>query len=103
MECSDADLVALSPTAAAMRSLSCTSVTPDGCSPACVIACADDGLVAEALQDTFVALWRGGDVPGHRRPWRPGCGAIAIRRLIGLLRKRHPEPVAYDERDQPVT
>ena len=42
--------------------------------------CADDGIVAEALQDTFVAVWRGGLVVstargeagglavGHRHP-----------------------------------
>ena len=56
--------------------------------------CADDGLAAEALQDTFVAVWRG--AAGYR-----GSGevagwlwAISIRRLIALLRKRRPEPVA---------
>lgn len=60
--------------------------------------CADDGLVAEALQDTFVAVWRtsgsyrgSGEVGG----W---LWAIAIRRLIGLLRKRRPEPVDVTER-----
>ncbi|MCU0260258.1 MAG: sigma-70 family RNA polymerase sigma factor [Ilumatobacteraceae bacterium] len=61
--------------------------------------CADDGLVAEALQDTFVGVWRGagsyrgtGEVAG----WLWG---ICIRRLIGLLRKRRPDPVDADERD----
>jgi len=56
--------------------------------------CADDGIAAEALQDTFVAVWRvagsyrgSGEVGG----WLWG---ICIRRLIGLLRKRRPEPVA---------
>ncbi len=56
--------------------------------------CADEGLAAEALQDTFVAVWRGAS--GYR-----GSGevagwlwAISIRRLIALLRKRRPEPVA---------
>ena len=54
--------------------------------------CADDGLAAEALQDTFVAVWRG--AAGYR-----GSGevagwlwAISIRRLIALLhadRHRH--------------
>jgi RNA polymerase sigma-70 factor, ECF subfamily len=55
--------------------------------------CADDGLVAEALQDTFVAVWRGargysgtGEVAG----WLWG---IAIRRLVGSLRKRNPQPI----------
>ena len=55
--------------------------------------CADDGLVAEALQDTFVALWRGAG--GYQGTGEVGgwLWAIAIRRLIGLLRKRHPEPM----------
>jgi RNA polymerase sigma-70 factor, ECF subfamily len=64
---------------------------------------ADDGLVAEALQDTFVAVWRGasgyagtGEVAG----W---IWAIAIRRLIGLLRKRRPEPVPAAERGDLLT
>ena len=55
--------------------------------------CADEGLVAEALQDTFVAAWRGADRyagTGQVAAWLWG---IAIRRLIGLLRKRRPVPV----------
>ena len=55
--------------------------------------CADDGIVAEALQDTFVAVWRGArgyDGRGAVGGWLWG---IAIRRLIGLLRKRRPVPV----------
>jgi RNA polymerase sigma-70 factor, ECF subfamily len=65
--------------------------------------CADDGLVAEALQDTFVGVWRGassyrgsGEVAG----WMWGIG---IRRLIGLLRKRRPDPVEVDDRDVELT
>jgi RNA polymerase sigma-70 factor (ECF subfamily) len=61
--------------------------------------CADGGLVAEALQDTFVAVWRGakgyagsGEVAAWM--WR-----IAIRRLIGLLRKRRPVPVERTDAD----
>ena len=57
----------------------------------------DDDLVAEALQDTFVAVWRSaaqfrgeGDVGA----WLWG---IAIRQLITRLR-RHPSPVPA-ERD----
>ncbi|HUF98479.1 MAG TPA: RNA polymerase sigma factor [Ilumatobacter sp.] len=56
--------------------------------------CADDGIVAEALQDSFVAVWRGArsyDGRGAVGAWMWG---IAIRRLIGLLRKRRPQPVA---------
>ena len=62
--------------------------------------CADDGLVAEALQDTFVAVWHGADGfhgTGEVAAWMWG---ISIRRLIGLLRKRRPEPVA--DSDQPA-
>jgi RNA polymerase sigma-70 factor, ECF subfamily len=60
--------------------------------------CADDGIVAEALQDTFVAVWKGaGRYDGHGAVggWLWG---IAVRRLIGLLRKRRPIPI-----DGPVT
>lgn len=55
--------------------------------------CADDGLIAEALQDTFVAVWRGAHTyqgTGAAAGW---MWSIAIRRLIGILRKRRPEPV----------
>ena len=64
--------------------------------------CADDGLVAEALQDTFVAVWKGsgsyrgtGEVGG----W---LWSIGVRRLIGLLRKRRPEPVALAGAETPL-
>lgn len=64
--------------------------------------CADEGLVAEALQDTFVAVWKGagsyrgtGEVGG----W---LWSICIRRLISLLRKRRPEPVARAGADTPM-
>ena len=56
--------------------------------------CADEGLVAEALQDTFMAVWNGAaryDARGAVAGWMWG---IAIRRLIGLLRKRRPVPMA---------
>lgn len=60
--------------------------------------CADDGVVAEALQDTFVAVWKGArsfDGRGAAGAWLWG---IAIRRLIGQLRKSHPEPMRVEER-----
>jgi RNA polymerase sigma-70 factor (ECF subfamily) len=50
--------------------------------------CADSDVVAEAVQDTFVAVWRsarGWDGRGEPAAWMWG---IAIRRLIGVLRKR---------------
>jgi RNA polymerase sigma-70 factor (ECF subfamily) len=56
--------------------------------------CADPGTVDEALQDTFVAVWKGaGRYQGDGDPgaWIWG---IAVRRLVDLLRKR--PPAAYE-------
>ncbi|MFF3665354.1 RNA polymerase sigma factor [Microtetraspora malaysiensis] len=62
--------------------------------------CADPDTVDDAIQDTFVAVWRG----AHR--YRAGEGevaawiwTIAIRRLISTLRRTGPAPPAtpYDE------
>jgi RNA polymerase sigma-70 factor (ECF subfamily) len=64
--------------------------------------CADDGLIAEALQDTFVAVWRGAgsyEGTGAAAGW---MWSIAIRRLIGILRKRRPEPVPANVNDVDV-
>jgi RNA polymerase sigma-70 factor (ECF subfamily) len=50
--------------------------------------CADPDVAAEALQDTFVAVWRSArswDGRGEPAAWMWG---IAIRRLIGVLRAR---------------
>ncbi|MET0728807.1 MAG: RNA polymerase sigma factor [Acidimicrobiales bacterium] len=50
--------------------------------------CADADMVAEAVQDTFVAVWRSAgrwDGRGEPAAWLWG---IAIRRLIGVLRSR---------------
>ena len=50
--------------------------------------CADTDAVADAVQDTFVAVWRGAgswDGQGEPAAWIWG---IAIRRLIGTLRTR---------------
>lgn len=50
--------------------------------------CADPDVAAEAVQDTFVAVWRAAgswDGRGEPAAWIWG---IAIRRLIGVLRKR---------------
>jgi RNA polymerase sigma-70 factor (ECF subfamily) len=56
--------------------------------------CADEGLVAEALQDTFTAVWKGAGRYGASGPVAGWMWGIAIRRLIGLLRKRRPVPTA---------
>ena len=50
--------------------------------------CSDVDAVAEAVQDTFVAVWRGAakwDGRGEPAAWIWG---IAIRRLIGTMRTR---------------
>ncbi len=50
--------------------------------------CADRDVVAEAVQDTFVAVWKSAarwDGRGDPAAWLWG---IAIRRLIGVLRTR---------------
>ncbi|QQS23749.1 MAG: RNA polymerase sigma factor [Actinomycetota bacterium] len=72
--------------------------------------CANPDIVADAVQDSFVAIWRSAgtwDGRGEPAAWMWG---IAIRRLIGVLRKRgnwapvrlsHPEDditVAAEER-----
>jgi RNA polymerase sigma factor (sigma-70 family) len=56
--------------------------------------CGDADLVAEALQDTFLAVWRGAhryDGRGEVAAWIWG---IAIRQLIGRTRRR-PAPVPF--------
>ena len=50
--------------------------------------CADDDMVRDALQDTFVAVWRhagGWDGRGEPAAWLWG---IAARRLVGVHRSR---------------
>lgn len=60
--------------------------------------CGDPALVDEALQDTFLAVWRGAgryDARGEPAAWMWG---IAIRQLIGRLRRRPaPTPTAFDQ------
>lgn len=59
--------------------------------------CGDPGLVAEALQDTFVAVW--GSAPSFRGEGDVGAWlwGIAIRRLATRLRGRPaPVPVAAE-------
>jgi len=56
--------------------------------------CGDPDLVAEVIQDTFLAAWRGAgryDGRGEVAAWLWGIG---IRQLIGRLRRR-PAPVPW--------
>ena len=56
--------------------------------------CTDPDVVDECLQDTFVAVWKGAsryEGTGEVAAWMWG---IAIRRLIGVLRKQ-PRPIAF--------
>jgi len=51
--------------------------------------CADGDIVIEAVQDTFVAVWKSAgrwDGRGETAAWLWG---IAIRRLVGVVRSRH--------------
>lgn len=56
--------------------------------------CADRGTVDEALQDTFVAVWKG--AARYQGEGDPGAWiwGIAVRRLVDLVRKR--PPAAYE-------
>ena len=61
--------------------------------------CADPGIVDEALQDTFMAVWRGAgryDGRGDVGAWIWG---IAIRRLIDVLRRLPRSEVLVAEVD----
>ena len=68
--------------------------------------CGDPDVVAEAVQDTFVAVWRGAkgwDGRGEPAAWMWG---IAVRRLVGVLRvrARWDRAQAIAERDaEPVS
>jgi RNA polymerase sigma-70 factor, ECF subfamily len=66
--------------------------------------CADVDVVAEAVQDTFVAVWRGAarwDGRGEPGAWIWG---IAVRRLIGTLRtRRRWIPLGSSDHDERVT
>jgi RNA polymerase sigma-70 factor (ECF subfamily) len=64
--------------------------------------CSDPDVVAEAVQDTFVALWRSAgrwDGRGEPAAWLWG---IAIRRLIGVMRKRGRWAPVSDQHDAEV-
>jgi len=59
--------------------------------------CPDDGIVDEAVQDTFVAVWRNAhqwDSRGEVAAWIWG---IAIRRLIDALRRSPSTTTSLDQ------
>ena len=61
--------------------------------------CADPAVVDDALQDTFVAVWKSaGKWSGKGEPaaWLWG---IAVRRLVDALRKRPPAAYPIEEPD----
>jgi RNA polymerase sigma factor (sigma-70 family) len=61
--------------------------------------CADPGLVDEAVQDTFVAVWQAAkkwDGRGEVAAWIWGIG---VRRLIDGLRKHRPVVMAEADRE----
>jgi RNA polymerase sigma-70 factor (ECF subfamily) len=67
--------------------------------------CGDPDVVADAVQDTFIAVWRSArswDGRGQPAAWIWG---IAIRRLIGVLRTRQrwAPVVPHAESDELVT
>jgi RNA polymerase sigma-70 factor, ECF subfamily len=53
--------------------------------------CADEGLVDEVLQDTFVAVWRGAAGWNGRGQVAAWIWGIAVRRLVDAIRCR-PSP-----------
>jgi RNA polymerase sigma-70 factor (ECF subfamily) len=60
--------------------------------------CADPDIVSDAIQDTFVALWRSAgkyEGSGAVGAWLWG---IAIRRLVDAVRRRPPREFASSER-----
>jgi RNA polymerase sigma-70 factor (ECF subfamily) len=62
--------------------------------------CGDDELVASALQDTFVAVWRSAGKYAGRGDVAAWLWGIAVRRLVDQLRRR---PVSTVELVEPAT
>ena len=62
--------------------------------------CPDPGLVEEAVQDTFVVVWRRADRYGGRGDVAAWIWGIAIRRLLDLLRRRPRHELALAARDE---
>jgi RNA polymerase sigma-70 factor (ECF subfamily) len=58
--------------------------------------CTDRELVDTAVQDTFLAAWRGAGRYSGRGDVGAWLWGIAIRKLIDQLRARRPTPIAPD-------
>jgi RNA polymerase sigma-70 factor, ECF subfamily len=65
--------------------------------------CADTDLVDTAVQDTFLAVWRGAKRYAQRGDVGAWLWGIAIRKLIDQLRRRRPVPVAPSVAGESVT
>ena len=66
--------------------------------------CSDPGYVEEALQDTFVAVWRSAKTYSGRGQVAAWLWSIAIRRLIDRLRTaRNLEPLPAERSDVSVS
>ena len=55
--------------------------------------CSDQGIVDEAVQDTFMAVWKGASRFAGKGDAAAWIWGIAIRRLIDQLRRRRPIPI----------
>lgn len=66
--------------------------------------CSDPGLVEEAIQDTFVAVWRNARTYSGRGEIAAWIWGIGIRRLIDHLRRtRKVKPLTRDRPDVVVS
>jgi RNA polymerase sigma-70 factor (ECF subfamily) len=61
--------------------------------------CGDRDLVDDALQDTFVEVWRRPDRYAGRGDVAAYLWGIAVRRLIDGLRRREPPRLAWDRHE----
>lgn len=65
--------------------------------------CGDRDVVAEALQDTFVAVWRGAGRWGGRGEVPAWLWGIAVRRFLDLVARRARHDVLVPVTDPVVT
>ena len=58
--------------------------------------CADEGVVDEVIQDTFVAVWRSASKYNGRGEVAAWIWGIGIRRMVDALRRRPRDYLAID-------